>query len=75
MTRKNQWIVPPDGGWAVLAEGNSRDTSHHQTQAEAIETGREIAVNQRSELIIQGRDGRIRERNTYGDNPFPPPGG
>ncbi|MFC3268349.1 DUF2188 domain-containing protein [Vulcaniibacterium thermophilum] len=35
---------------------------------------RGIAINQRSELFIQGRDGQIRERNSYGDDPFPPKG-
>ncbi|WP_268245296.1 DUF2188 domain-containing protein [Vulcaniibacterium thermophilum] len=33
-----------------------------------------MAINQRSELFIQGRDGQIRERNSYGDDPFPPKG-
>jgi len=33
-----------------------------------------IAINQQSEMFIQGRDGQIRERNSYGDDPFPPKG-
>jgi len=44
------------------------------TQQEAIERGREIARNQRSELLIHGRDGRIREKNTYGRDDYPPKG-
>lgn len=55
-------------------EGNSRDTSHHPTQADAIKAGREIAQNQGSELFIHRPDGRIRDRNSYGNNPFPPEG-
>ena len=35
---------------------------------------RGIAVNQQSELFIQGRDGQIRERNSYGNDPYPPKG-
>lgn len=74
MAGKNQWVVHRDDGWAVRGEGNSRDTSHHRTQQEAIDAAREIAQNQRSELFIQNRQGQIRERNTYGDDPYPPKG-
>ena len=40
-------------------------------QREAIDAAREIARNQGSELLVHGRDGRIRERNSYGDDQFP----
>lgn len=71
---KNQWVTTHDGKWAVVGEGNSKATSLHDTQQEAIEAARQIAINQGSELIIQGRDGRIREKNSYGNDPFPPKG-
>ncbi|GAA0781097.1 DUF2188 domain-containing protein [Castellaniella ginsengisoli] len=74
MTGKNQWVVPREYGWAVRGEGNSRDTSHHATQQEAINAAKEIAQNQASELFIQNKQGRIRERNSYGNDPFPPKG-
>jgi hypothetical protein len=76
MTRKNQWVVPVNGGdqWGVRGEGNDRITSIHDTQQEAIDRARGIAINQQSELFIQGRDGQIRERNSYGNDPFPPKG-
>ncbi|EPN6606236.1 DUF2188 domain-containing protein, partial [Providencia rettgeri] len=50
------------------------DTSHHRTQQEAFEAARDIAKNQRSEVFIHGENGKIRERNTYGNDPFPPKG-
>lgn len=71
---KNQHVVPHQEGWAVRGEGNSRATSVHDTQAEAAAAGREIAQNQKSELLIHGRDGRIRERDSFGNDPFPPKG-
>ncbi len=74
MTGKNQWVVPREDGWAVRGEGNSRDTSHHATQQEAINTAKGIAQNQASELFIQNKQGQIRERNSYGNDPFPPKG-
>ncbi|HNO42869.1 MAG TPA: DUF2188 domain-containing protein [Ottowia sp.] len=33
-----------------------------------------MAINQQSEMLIQGRNGQIRERNSYGDDLFPPKG-
>jgi len=70
----NQHVVPHDGKWAVRGEGNDRATSVHATQREAIEAAREIARNQRVELLIHGEDGKIRERDSYGHDPYPPKG-
>ena len=74
MTKRNQHVVPHDRGWAVKPAGGSRASSVHNTQREAIDTAREIARNQRSELFIHGRDGRIRERDSHGNDPYPPKG-
>jgi hypothetical protein len=71
---KNQHVVPHAGGWAVKGEGNQKVTHQVATQREAIEKGRQIAINQQSELIIHNQEGRIRERNSYGNDPFPPAG-
>lgn len=70
----NQHVVKRVDGWAVVGEGNSRDTSVHQRQSQAIERAREIAQNQRSEVVIHGRDGKIRDKNSYGNDPYPPRG-
>ncbi|NWF89104.1 MAG: DUF2188 domain-containing protein [Ignavibacteriaceae bacterium] len=72
MSSKNQHVVPYDNFWAVRGEGNSKVTSVHQTQAEAIVAAREIAQNQKTELVIHGRDGRIRDKDSFGNDPFPP---
>jgi hypothetical protein len=74
MTRRNQRVVPHEGGWAVRGAGSQRATSIHDTQGEAVAAGREIARNQGSELFVHGRDGRIRERDTHGHDPYPPKG-
>ena len=71
---KNQHIVPHPGGWAVKSEGSSRASRVFETQKEAIAKGTEIAKNQQSELFIHNRQGQIRERNTYGNDPHPPKG-
>jgi hypothetical protein len=71
---KNQHVVPHNGNWAVRGEGNERVTRTAETQAEAIQIARTIAINQESEMFIHRPNGQIRERNTYGDDPFPPRG-
>jgi len=74
MSGKNQHVVPRANEWAVRGAGNSRDTSHHSTQAQAERAARDIAINQKSEVLIHGENGRIRERNSYGNDSFPPKG-
>ena len=71
---KNQHVVPHNEKWGVKGEGNQKITSIHNTQQEAIDVATSIARNQNSELFIHRPDGRIRERNSYGNDPFPPEG-
>jgi hypothetical protein len=71
---RNQHVVPRGGVWAVRGAGNTRDTSHHPTQADAIDAAREIAQNQQSEMLIHRPNGQIRDRNSYGSDPYPPKG-
>lgn len=74
MTRRNQHVTPHSDGWAVKPEGGQKPSSVHRTQREAVDRAREIAQKQRTELFIHDRKGRIRERDSYGHDPFPPPG-
>ena len=71
---KNQHVVPRDGLWAVRGAGNTRATRLFDTQSQAVALAREIARRQGGELVIHGADGRIREKSTYGRDPFPPHG-
>lgn len=63
-----------DGSWAVIGEGDSRASSLHSTQADAIAVARSITANNQSELVIHGRDNRIRDKDSHGRDPFPPAG-
>lgn len=71
---KNVHIVPHQEGWAVKIEGNERATSVHRTQEEAIDAGRDRARRDEAELLIHGENGRIRDRDSYGNDNFPPKG-
>ncbi len=69
---KNQHVVKHPDGWAVKGSGNERATRVMENQQEAIDIAKQIAKNQHSELLIHGRNGQIRDRNSYGNDPFPP---
>ncbi len=62
------------GGWKAQQEKTNSPLSNFQTQKEAINFGTRVAKNYKSEIIIHGRDGKIREKNTFGNDPFPPNG-
>lgn len=72
MTKKNQHVIPHKDGWAVKGEGNTKVTMVTNTQKDAIDAAREIAQNQKSEVVIHKRDGIIRDKDSYGKDPCPP---
>jgi uncharacterized protein YdaT len=66
---KNQHVVSHDSKWAVKGENNNRFTKITNTQNEAITIARRIAKNQQSELFIHKKDGTIRDRDSFGNDP------
>lgn len=75
MTRNERHVTPnADGGWDVVAPGAQRASTHHDTQAQAIDRAREIVHNTGGgEVVIHGRDGSIRDSHTIapGNDPNP----
>lgn len=69
---KNQHITKKGNDWRVIGEGNSKATKTFDTQKEAIDYGRKIAINQQSELVIHGVNGKIRDKDSYGRDTIPP---
>lgn len=68
----NQHVTPHGGQWQVKRENAVRATKTFDTQKEAIVYGRNIAKHQKSELVIHDRHGRIRDKDSYGNDPCPP---
>ena len=68
----NQHVVPNNGQWQVKKDNAERATKTFSTQREAISYARDLAINQHSEVVIHGRDGRIRDKDSYGNDPCPP---
>ena len=70
MSNKNVIVVKDPAGWRVQY---GKDTmSKHRTQENAIKRAKPIAKEMQTELIIQGRDGKIRSKDSYGNDPNPP---
>jgi len=69
---KNQHVVPRGNGWAVRGEGNKKDTAHTDNKKPAEDIARDIARNQGGEVVIHGRNGRIQDKDSYGNDPNPP---
>ena len=69
---KNQHVTPKDGKWQVKAENSKRATKIFDTQKDAENFAKKIAINQKSELITHGRDGKIRSKDSFGNDPNPP---
>jgi Uncharacterized protein conserved in bacteria (DUF2188) len=62
-------VVSDEGRWRVNVERSDRARSIHDTQAAARAAGRDIARRNKSELLVHGRDGKVRERHSYGHDP------
>ncbi|MCY0853078.1 DUF2188 domain-containing protein [Cupriavidus sp. D39] len=71
MTTANVHVVPHGDGWDVKLACAS---SHHSEQSEAVAAGTELARREKVELLVHGRDGQFRMRNSYGNDPRNVPG-
>lgn len=74
-TRSTVHVVPNGGkGWKVVGGGSKRASGLFDTKAQASKRGIEIAKNKGAEYYSHGKDGRIQNRNSYGNDPYPPRG-
>lgn len=71
---KNIHVVLGNGLWQVKQEKAQRSSGNYRTQKEAFERAREIAIKQGQEVAIHGKDGQIRAKLSYGNDPYPPKG-
>lgn len=72
MTKKDIHVVPHNGGWATRKEGAQRVGHTADTQKEALEQARDQAKREKVEVVIHRPDGRIRDSDSYGNDPNPP---
>jgi hypothetical protein len=75
MSNEQRWVVPDGDEWVVRKPGADRASSRHNTQREADRRAADILKNAGGgERVTQGRDGRIRSKDTIppARDPFPP---
>ena len=65
--KKQIHVVPnEEGGWSNKKPNAKRASSKHDTQAKAVNSARDQAKREgNTEVIIHGKDGKIRNPNTY----------
>ena len=69
---KPVFVSPDSGAWKVTQAG--RTLSNHRKQQTAIDAARREAKRDATEMNVQGRNGQIRIKNSYGSDSFPPKG-
>jgi len=74
MPNKQVWVSPKGNSWKVKSTGVGKTAAITKTKAEAKEIATRIARNQDAELVVQRQDGTIQEKNSFGNDPFPPKG-
>jgi hypothetical protein len=73
MAKTTQHVVPsPKGGWNVKKGGAEKATKNFPTKDKAVDYAKGVAKNQDAELVIHGKDGKIQNPNSYGNDPCPP---
>jgi hypothetical protein len=65
--KNSQHVMPVSNGWAVKRVIDSRVIGTFDTQKKAICYAKDVALSVKSDLFIHGKDGRIRDRISYGN--------
>ena len=67
---KNYEVAPDGkGGWNVKKWGAKRASEKFNNQQDAISRGRDLAKQSRGELSVKNRQGKIRDKWSYGNDP------
>ncbi|MCL2115729.1 MAG: DUF2188 domain-containing protein [Methanobrevibacter sp.] len=72
MSEKDVYVIPVQNGWGVGRPFSAKLSKKCDNKSDAISYGRNLAKQDKSELIILKKNGQIQDRNDYGNNPFPP---
>jgi uncharacterized protein YdaT len=69
---KRLHVTPHPDGWAVQREKGERASAIADTKAEAEKIARDLAKQEKGEVVIHGKDGKIQDSDSYGNDPVPP---
>jgi hypothetical protein len=71
MTKKSDvWVSPRGKNWVAQQDGET--LSKHRTQGAAIDAAKTEARRDRVDVVVQREDGRIRSKDSFGNDPNPP---
>lgn len=65
------WVSPMNQThqWKIQHPGAQRASGIYDNKVNAVDAARQISQNQKTELIIQRRDGQIRQKDSHGNDP------
>lgn len=63
-----------NGGWDNKQQGSDKVISHSSIKTDAVHIGRDQAMKNGTEHFVHNKNGQFGERNSYGNDPYPPKG-
>jgi hypothetical protein len=72
MSDNNYHVVYRDDKWVVERANADRASATFDNKVDAQARGRELAKASGGELRIHGKDGKIQDSDSYGNDPNPP---
>ena len=72
MARDTHRVVPRGDDWAVQRAGRKKPTRLLENKQEAVDMARSISRNQKTELVIHNKNGKISRSDSHGNDPCPP---
>ena len=66
---KDVHVSKNDGGGWKLTVGGDKVGNARSTQHAAVEAAKTIAKRNQSDVVTHGRDGKIRSKDSYGNDP------
>ena len=71
-----QHHVVPNGksGWCVKTDKAEKASRCFSNKKDAIDYAREVSRKHGTELIIHNKNGKIAQKDSHGNDPFPPKG-
>jgi len=70
--RKEIHVVPKGDKWAAKKPGAKRASRVGKRKEDVLRETREQAKKENAELVIHGKDGKIQDSDSYGNDPCPP---
>lgn len=71
--KNNIHVIMDKNGWKMKRE-NTNEEKHFKTKEETINYAKKQAKKNKVELVIHNKDGIITNKDSYGNDSYPPKG-